>query len=302
MTMPKLRRRIVIGLLGGFIIFAGVSWYVGGALVAPANHVVGPPPAGLSIVEAEFTSRSGSPLAAWLMEAKDSSATIILLHGIRGDRTFLVERAKLLHAAGYSIVMIDLQAHGESAGKHITVGYLERLDVQGAVDYVRKTHPTHRIGISGRSLGGAAAVLASPMEVDAMVLESVYPTISEAVHNRVATRLGALSYVLTPALLCQLQPRLGISPADLRPIDKIAAVGCPVLIAAGDADQETTLAETERMFAAAQDPKELVFFEGAGHIDLLAHDRQKYQSNIVSFFDKYLKDVPSADKPLKAGD
>ena len=125
------------------------------------------------------------------------------------------------------------------------------------------------------------------MDVDALVLESVYPTIGEAVRNRVSKRLGALSDVLAPALLVQLKPRLGISPSQLCPIEHVAKVDCPVLIASGDCDAHTTLPETERLFAAAREPKQLIIFEGAAHDDLLAHDRERY-GEIVSFLNACL--------------
>ncbi len=85
----------------------------------------------------------------------------------------------------------------------------------------------------------------------------------------------------------QLKPRLGISPSQLRPIDYIDKVGCPVLIAAGECDLHTTLAETRRLYEAAQEPKRLVIFEGASHSDLLVCDRDKY-FEIFAFLDDHL--------------
>ena len=139
----------------------------------------------------------------------------------------------------------------------------------------------------GRSLGGAASLLASPLNIDALVLESVYPTITEAIHNRVSMRFGVLHHILAPALLVQLQPRLGVSPSQLRPIDHIQDVGCPVLVASGDCDQHTTWAETQRLFGAARKPKQLALFEGAAHTDLLTYDRNKYQT-IIDFLNSHL--------------
>ncbi|WP_425397805.1 alpha/beta hydrolase [Aeoliella sp.] len=269
-------------------LFAVASWIVGGRLVAPALHVVGPPPDDLPVESVTIDSQSGSSLAGWYVPAEGATATVVLLHPIRADRRAMLSRARLLHEAGYSTLLVDLQAHGESPGEHITIGHLERHDARAAVEYVRRRTPEHKIGIVGRSLGGAAALLGSPLEVDAVVLESVYPTIDEAVHDRMEMRFGPLHHVLAPALLVQLEPRLGISTSDLRPIDHIATVGCPVLVAAGDQDRHTTLAETERLHAEASAPKQLVIFGGAGHNDLLKHDAAQYKDEIVGFLDEHL--------------
>lgn len=133
-----------------------------------------------------------------------------------------------------------------------------------------------------------ATLLASPLELDALVIDSVYPTITEAIHNRIAMRVGVLSRVLTPMLLWQLPFRAGISLRDLRPIDQIPNVGCPLLISCGDHDQHTTLAETRRMFAAAKEPKQLVIFPSAAHVDLLEFDSERYRREILAFLEEHL--------------
>lgn len=126
-------------------------------------------------------------------------------------------------------------------------------------------------------------MLASPLDVDAMVLESVYPTVSHAVYDRVDMRLGGLKYVAAPLLLGQLKMRLGISTGDLRPIDFMDKVGCPVLILAGDKDLHTPMDEFQMMIDAAKEPKELLTFVGAGHQDLYAFDQQQYREKVVEF-------------------
>lgn len=194
----------------------------------------------------------------------------------------------MFHERGYSTLLIDLQAHGESPGEAITAGYRERVNVISAIEWIKKRNPNHKIGVVGWSLGGAAALLAGPQEIDALVLELVYPTISEAVDNRIGKRLGPLKHVLTPILLAQLRPRIGISAADLRPIDRISEMTCPVLVVCGEHDLHTTLNESKRLFAAAPEPKQFVVFEGSAHQDLLRHNPMKYSDTIALFLDQHL--------------
>jgi alpha-beta hydrolase superfamily lysophospholipase len=290
MKWRKIRRWVSISCGVALAAFIVAAWFVGGSLVASANRVVGPPPSGLNVVAATLSSDSGSRIATWYIpaQAENSQATVILLHPFGGNRHSMLERAELFHDAGYAIVMVDLQAHGESPGGHITVGFLERHDVRAAVDYSQTKNPGHRIAIVGCSLGGAAALLASPLDIDAMVLESVYPTISEAVRNRVAGRVGLLSYILSPALLCQLPLRLGISTSELCPIDHMADVGCPVLVACGSRDRHTTLAETQRLYASAAEPKKLVVFQGAPHTDLMSYNPAQYAEEVLGFLRSHL--------------
>ena len=158
----------------------------------------------------------------------------------------MVQRARVLHQHGFAILLFDLQAHGESSGGRITFGRLEGLDAAAAVRFVRGRLPGERVGVIGVSLGGAAAVLGpESLRVDALVLESVYPSIDAALANRLRAGLGSvagplLTPLLAPAFKLLLPPVLGVTPAELRPVDRIREVRAPVLVASGDADDRTT--------------------------------------------------------------
>src|SRR5688500_12469407 len=146
----------------------------------------------------------------------------------------MVDRARFLSRAGFAVLLFDFQAHGESSGEHITFGYLESRDAQAAVEFLRTNAQGERIGVIGESMGGAATLLASPaLDADAMILEMVYPTINQAVRNRLTRRLGGWAGILTPLLTWQLEPRLGIDADALRPIDKVGAIRVPKLFIVG---------------------------------------------------------------------
>ena len=284
----------IILVLVVFIMFIGltVSWFVASELVKPRNLEVGTPPISLPIslglVPVSFDSESGGKIFGWHGRAKESRGVILLLHGIRSNRTAMVERARFLTEQSFSVLLIDLQAHGESLGKEITVGYREKYDVRAAVSFAKSQHPGEGIGIIGVSLGGAAAVLGAPLAVDGMIIESIYPDIRSAVANRVEKRLGAMAPLATWLLLWQLEFRLNISPGDLRPIDKIAAVGCPILIISGSLDSHTTEEETRAIYAAAHKPKSMWIVPGAGHVDLHRFLADDYARRVVEFFSETL--------------
>lgn len=265
-----------------------VSWVVASLLIAAQPRVIGELPTDLPGTSIALKSKSGSTIAGWHIRAPTCRGVFVLLHGMRGTRISMLRRARLLHSTGFSIVMIDMQAVGESPGEQITLGYLEKHDAKAAVEFARIQHPNEPIGVIGVSLGGAAAVLASPLRIDALVLESVYPTIDEAIHNRVAEHLGPFSTIPAEILLLQLGPRLGIARSDLRPVDNLPNVGCPVCMLSGTNDLHTTADETRRMFDVTREPKELWMIPGAAHVDLYDISPDLFEQRVLAFLNRHM--------------
>jgi pimeloyl-ACP methyl ester carboxylesterase len=263
----------------------GFSWYVGGAMIEPANRPVGPPPPELGASTVTFPSQSGSTIHAWFARGMPGRGAVLLLHGIGGDRSSMLPRALFLHALGYAVLTIDFQAHGESPGKHITVGDLESWDVVAASEYLHHVSPEERVGAIGVSMGAAAIVLAKkPLGLSAVVLESMYPTIEEALDDRMRMSLGSWGVICTPFLTMQLKPRLGFYPSRLHPIDYIARLHVPLFLIHGLEDHHTKIEEARRIFAAAPDPKTLWEVPGAAHVDLHEFVGAEYEHRIDAFF------------------
>lgn len=283
----KLTRRLkIFGALfvAAFILGVIFVWNMGSVLVAPANRPIGNPPADLHAQSVEFPSASGATIHGWLVAGQPGKGVVILMHGIHANRLSLVARAEFLSRAGYSVLLFDFQGHGESIGTNITFGFLESRDATAAVNFVRQKFPGEKTGVIGVSLGAAAALLAEPpLPVSALVLESSYPTIYQATENRMALRFGFLGKLATPLLICQLKPRLGIGVDDLKPIQHAGKITVPKFFIAGTADRDTTLAESQALFAAAAEPKQLWLVEGAAHVDMHAFAKAEYETRLLAF-------------------
>lgn len=261
----------------------------------PARSVVGSAPLTLGARTVVFPSRSGSEIRAWLAPGRRGAGAVLLLHGMGGNRASMLARAAFLHHAGFTILAPDFQAHGESPGRHITFGALESLDAEAALAFLRASAPGERIGIIGVSMGGAATLVGSkPLAVDALVLESVYPTFNDAVADRLHVWFGPFGFIgnaVAPALVELVAPRIGVDPARLRPIDAIGNVLEPLLLIAGTDDRYTKLEETRALYARAQSPKELWEVRGAGHVDIHDYSPFEYERRVGAFLVAHLRDA-----------
>jgi uncharacterized protein len=284
---------LVVASLGGMVLIAGLL------MSRPVQVEVGPPPPGLAIAEAvRIPSASGTVLSGWWIGGQPGGGCMVLMHGVRRNRLTMARRAELLHQWGFAVLLFDFQAHGASPGRAITFGHLEAMDAAAAVGFARQRLPEERVGVIGVSLGGAAALLGpGPLPVEALVLESVFPDLRTALVNRLQIYLGPvtgklLSPVVAPMFRLLMRVVLGVRATRLRPIDRIAGVSAPVLIASGTRDRSTTIEEARLLFQYATDPKQFWAVEGAGHVNLERFNPNAYWRVVLPFIRRYVQGAP----------
>jgi uncharacterized protein len=292
------RRRVPRFIVGASLcctaLLAASVIAVGLFLSAPARAIVGAAPAGLAVEAVSIASGSGATLQGWFVPGRPGAGAVVLMHGVHANRLAMLRRARLFNVEGFAVLLFDFQAHGESTGARITFGHREGQDAAAAVAYMRARLPSERVGVIGSSLGGAAALLApQPLDVDALVLESVYSDIGSAIENRMIAVLGPIGAVAAPPITALfklvLPPFLGASAADLRPIDRIANVRAPILVAGGMVDDRTTVVETRMLFARANEPKRLWVVPRARHVDLEGFAPDEYREHVLAFMVETLR-------------
>ncbi len=171
----------------------------------------------------------------------------------------------------------------------------DRQQRAGAVPCGAEGVQVAAVADQGGQLGGAAALLGPrPLDLEALVLESVYPNIEAALANRLRAALGPragalFTPLLVPAFKLLLPPLLGARANELRPIDRIGLVAAPLLIASGTTDRLTTPAETEALFGRAPKPKTLWMADGAAHVDLERFNPDQYWKTVLPFLSAHLR-------------
>jgi uncharacterized protein len=263
---------------------------IGQLLTGPASTAVGTLVTDFPAKPVQFPADAEFPVHGWLVYGEPDKGVVLLVHSIRSNRLEMLSRARFLNERGYSVLLIDLQAHGESPGKRITFGARESESVDAAVAFLRETFPREKIGAIGVSLGAAAIVLAKhAIKLDAVILESLHPTVEEAVENRLKLHFGEYGSALLPLILFQFSFYLDIPIGELSPITEIDNLNTPLLLISGTNDAHTTLPETERLFAAAREPKEIWIIPGAGHFNMHSYAGRAYEDRILAFLFQYLR-------------
>ena len=237
---------------------------------------------GLKYEERNFKSADGIKLSGWLIPNNKTKAAIIVMHGYPADKANLLGIAEFL-AKDFNIFLFDFRSFGKSEGSYTTVGYLEKNDLLGAIEYLEKEKNITKIGLYGFSLGGAVALMTNHNNVKAVVSDSAYARLSHMAEHMYSPFL-ILKYPL--AYLAKLYGLLflRINVNDVNPVDGIKNKEIPILLIHAEKDSQIPVSEAYLLHEANKQA-ELWIVEGADHGMTHSANPEGYEKRVVGFFE-----------------
>ncbi len=230
-----------------------------------------------------FPTPNGSTLAGVFAPASNG-ATVILLHGSLGERSDLAPEARILSQAGFGVLAFDWPGHGQSDGQ-IEWGATERRALSTALAWLtaQPEVDAQRLGAFGFSMGGhtLAQVAAQDQRLRALVIASSPP--DPLVHlDWEYRRFGPLTR--WPARLALYLG--GMKPHEQVPEQVIGQIAPrPLLLVGGVDDQLVPNWMTQRLFAAAREPKAVFLVPKAGHGHYVEASPVDYPERLLKFFE-----------------
>ncbi|MGC8784926.1 MAG: alpha/beta hydrolase [Armatimonadota bacterium] len=245
-----------------------------------------------------FPSRDGTPLSGWWIPHPRPRGVAVLCHGYVANRCEVLGVALELHRMGFSCLLFDFRAHGESGGRTTTIGAREVQDALGAIDFVARFGLP--ILLFGSSMGGAVAIMTAARDerVGAVISDSAYARLAHAANTWWEAGFGkVLGKLCRPVkYLATWFTRTSLSQAQpVREIGKIAPR--PVLLIHGDRDHLVPVEHAYALYQAAGEPRTLWIASGSGHVQARVDQPEKYYEQIGAFIEKWLEAAPAQDAP-----
>lgn len=196
---------------------------------------------------------------------------LLYLHGNGGNITDNLEHAARFHRLGFSVLLIDYRGYGLSEGAFPTEKSVYQ-DAETAWQHLTQTRQINpqTIYLYGHSLGGAIAIDLAMHHPDAagLMVESSFTSMAE-----MASWLGEYRLIPVNLLLNQRFDSL----------TKVRFLQMPVLFIHGTQDTEVPAQMSQRLYAAAPEPKRLWLVPNANHNTVATVAGPAYFETIRSF-------------------
>lgn len=290
----KINARYVLNIflaiiLSSVLAIVFLSIYLANLWIQSILHPTRVSPTGNSLKEnnieyqdIELMTEDGITLSAWYTPPKNG-AVILIAHGYHDNRPESLYALFAKH--DYGVLAWDFRAHGDSAGEISTLGYYERLDVEAALDFALAQEGVEHVGAWGGSMGASTVLLTASerSEIKAVVADSAYPSLEDVL------ALNMPIEFLHPFVKFFSEIQSGAKIEDVnveRAIGRIAPRA--VFIIDGWHGAAIVMNSPYRLYASANEPKEIWVEDGVPHLGTYAHNPQRYENRVVDFFDEYL--------------
>lgn len=192
---------------------------------------------------------------------------VVYLHGNSSARVEAIESVMALLPENITVFCFDFAGCGMSEGEYISLGWWEREDLGIVIDYLRKERRVSTIGLWGRSMGAATALLYADRDpsIAGMVLDSPFSKLSVLVDELAKQYTKIPNFLVKGALKLirsSVKSKANFDLMQLNPIDNVDKAFIPALFAHGIADDFIQPHHSEKIHAAYAGDKALQLIEG----------------------------------------
>lgn len=244
-----------------------------------------------NVEKVELTSSyDGHTIPAELIYANSkNNDTVILIHGLGGNRIEILPFASIFLEHGYNVLSYDQRSAGENFAPYTTLGYLESYDTADYVTYLDDIiDRDKKIHIWGTSAGAATAGMAVSRgivedRVASLILDCPISSNDDMARLSMSgMNIGIpLDFLMFSADI-YYQFALGFFYSNASAEECLKNSALPVLILASKADETAPYFMAEKIHAAASGST-LAFVEDSAHGRLFCDYPGWYEEQILLF-------------------
>lgn len=240
----------------------------------------------------EFVTNSDNQkIAYWYFPVENPKAVLILVHGYDnpGGKSQMVNHAEYLHEAGYSTVLLDLRAFGESDGNKITLGVNEWKDGEAVFDRVKSLpeNKDKKVGFLGISMGAVTSIMTIGMtgKGDFVIASVPYAHFNSMFQSQMKAA-GLPPAIFYPFMKIAAMIELGKNYQQFTPSAVIKNIKVPIFLISAKHDEEVNSKDAKDLYDLANEPKE--YWEVESKHDIFDEHPEEFKQRVLAFLQEYI--------------
>ena len=229
-------------------------------------------------------------------DGKYDRDTVVLAHGLNGNRLTGYPVAEMFLRNGYNVLTYDQRASGECDAEYMTCGYWESFDFGDCVNYIRSTAGDDvRIGGWGSSIGGATVGFylgsaEADNELAFAVLDCPVSDMKEIIEcflTRKASWIPAGLRTCSGSAVNRIMLGFGYENGNV--CDYVKSTTVPVLIFHTKNDSVTPFHMGSDIYNTMKNNrKKIVSVDDSRHTDIYLDHPEFYEKTMIEFIEKEL--------------
>lgn len=234
-------------------------------------------------------SKDGLKLHATYFPNGNEKKAVICFHGYtsEGMKDYIALSDYYLKN-GYSMLLVDERAHGQSEGEYIGFGCLDRIDALDWINFIiDKCGNAVQILLHGTSMGGATVLMTSGLELPKQV-KGIISDCAFTSPKYVFTHVMHSMYHLPAFPVIQVanivnNKRAGYGMDECNAAREVRKAKVPVLLIHGDSDNFVPSAMCDEIYENCASPKKKLIIKGAAHAESYYVDTETYEKALNDF-------------------
>ena len=223
-------------------------------------------------------------LNAIFIKNNNEKGIIILAHGYRSTKERdLYASLHEYYSLGYSLLVIEQRACGESKCKYITFGYNESKDLNRWINYIYKKTNSNNIIIGGISLGASSVLMVNNKHVKAIISDSAYANAYDEIKYTIKHYFHIPPFLFMWIINIYCKLFLKVNLLKINTLHNLARIHIPILFIHGSIDDFVPPENTIINYNCYKGKKDLLIIENASHGMGYLVDRNKYIDKLKSF-------------------
>ncbi len=232
-------------------------------------------------------SEDGLQLHATYFPYGDRRKIVICFHGYTSQgMSDYVGLSDYYRRQGFSMLLVDERAHGDSEGEYIGFGCLDRIDALMWIDWVlQQCGKETQILLHGTSMGGATVLMSSglalPEQVKGIISDCGFTSAKEVFTHVLHSMYHLPAFPMIQIASLVNKKKAGYGLGECNAAKEVQKAEVPILLIHGDADTFVPCSMCEKIYENCASDKKMLIVKGAAHAESYYKDMEAYENDFI---------------------